>query len=85
MPPAYDFKLALTRVIKPTGGPGAELAIGLSKWGNHSARAGAREAIMPTSELVLGALTQNRSSLEPSLGFAPIARHGSSGACAYRA
>jgi hypothetical protein len=26
MPPAYDFKLALTRMIKPTGGPGAELA-----------------------------------------------------------
>jgi hypothetical protein len=26
MAPAYDFKLALTRVIKPTGGPGAELA-----------------------------------------------------------
>ena len=25
MPPAYDFKLALTRVIEPTGGPGAEL------------------------------------------------------------
>jgi hypothetical protein len=24
--PAYDFKLALTRVIGPTGGPGAELA-----------------------------------------------------------
>jgi len=26
MAPAYDFKLALTRVIDPTGGPGAELA-----------------------------------------------------------
>jgi hypothetical protein len=26
MPPAYDFKLALTRVIEPTEGPGAELA-----------------------------------------------------------
>jgi hypothetical protein len=26
MRPAYDFKLALTRVIEPTGGPGAELA-----------------------------------------------------------
>jgi hypothetical protein len=26
MPPAYDFKLALTRVIEPTGGPEAELA-----------------------------------------------------------
>jgi hypothetical protein len=26
MPAAYDFKLALTRVIEPTGGPGAELA-----------------------------------------------------------
>ena len=25
MAPAYDFKLALTRVIEPTGGPGAEL------------------------------------------------------------
>jgi hypothetical protein len=25
MPPAYDFTLALTRVIEPTGGPGAEL------------------------------------------------------------
>ena len=24
--PAYDFKLALTRVIEPTGGPGTELA-----------------------------------------------------------
>ena len=24
--PAYDFKLALTRVIKPTGGPDAEVA-----------------------------------------------------------
>ena len=26
MAPAYDFKLALTRVIEPTGGPRAELA-----------------------------------------------------------
>jgi hypothetical protein len=26
MPSAYDLKLALTRVIEPTGGPGAELA-----------------------------------------------------------
>ena len=26
MTPGYDFKLALTRVIEPTGGPGAELA-----------------------------------------------------------
>jgi len=26
MAPAYDLKLALTRVIEPTGGPGAELA-----------------------------------------------------------
>jgi hypothetical protein len=26
MAPAYDFKLALTRVIEPTGRPGAELA-----------------------------------------------------------
>jgi hypothetical protein len=26
MPPAYDFKLALTRVLKLTGGPRAELA-----------------------------------------------------------
>jgi hypothetical protein len=26
MAPAYDFKLALTRAIEPTGGPGAELA-----------------------------------------------------------
>ena len=26
MAPAYDFKLALMRVIEPTGGPGAELA-----------------------------------------------------------
>jgi len=25
MPPAHDFKLALKRVIEPTGGPGAEL------------------------------------------------------------
>ena len=25
MAPAHDFKLALTRVIEPTGGPGAEL------------------------------------------------------------
>ena len=28
---------------------------------------------MPISELLFGALTQNRSSLEPSLGFAAIA------------
>ena len=28
---------------------------------------------MPISELVFGTLTQNRSSLEPSLGFAAIA------------
>jgi hypothetical protein len=28
---------------------------------------------VPISELVFGALTQNRSSLEPSLGFAAIA------------
>jgi hypothetical protein len=26
MPPQYDFKLALTRTIKPTAGPGIELA-----------------------------------------------------------
>ena len=26
MAPAYDFKLALTRVIEPTGGPGAEFS-----------------------------------------------------------
>jgi hypothetical protein len=26
MAPQYDFKLALTRVIEPTGGPGMELA-----------------------------------------------------------
>jgi hypothetical protein len=26
MTPEYDFKPALTRVIEPTGGPGAELA-----------------------------------------------------------
>ena len=26
MASAYDFKLALTRVIEPTGGPGAKLA-----------------------------------------------------------
>jgi hypothetical protein len=26
MAPGYDFKIALTRVITPTGGPGAELA-----------------------------------------------------------
>jgi hypothetical protein len=26
MPPAYDFKLALTRVIEPTAAPGVELA-----------------------------------------------------------
>jgi hypothetical protein len=38
------------------------------------ARARARR-VVPISELVLGALTQNRSSLEPSLGFAAIARH----------
>jgi hypothetical protein len=44
MPPAYDFKLALTRVIEPTGGPGAELAtiedaarfVGLMKPWRHS-------------------------------------------------
>ena len=30
---------------------------------------------MPISELVFGTLTQNRSSLEPSLGFSAIARH----------
>ena len=29
--------------------------------------------VVPISELVFGALTQNRSSLEPSLGFAAIA------------
>jgi hypothetical protein len=39
-------------------------------------RAHARERrVVPISELVFGALTQNRSSLEPSLGFAAIARH----------
>jgi hypothetical protein len=26
MPPAYDFKLALTRVVEPKEGPGLELA-----------------------------------------------------------
>jgi hypothetical protein len=38
--PAYDFTLALTRVIEPTGGPRAELAtledaarfVGLKPW-----------------------------------------------------
>jgi hypothetical protein len=38
-----------------------------------AARAGARERVGPISELVFGTLTQNRSSLEPSLGFAAIA------------
>src|SRR5262252_570396 len=33
----------------------------------------ARERVVPISELVFGTLTQNRSSLEPSLGFAAIA------------
>jgi hypothetical protein len=32
----------------------------------------ARERVVPISELVFGTLTQNRSSLEPSLGFAAI-------------
>jgi hypothetical protein len=42
--------------------------------GRPRARARARR-VVPISELVFGALTQNRSSLEPSLGFAAIARH----------
>jgi hypothetical protein len=33
----------------------------------------ARERVVPIFELVFGTLTQNRSSLEPSLGFAAIA------------
>ena len=33
----------------------------------------ARERVVPIYELVFGTLTQNRSSLEPSLGFAAIA------------
>jgi hypothetical protein len=41
--PAYDFKLALTRVIEPTGRPGTELAtledtarfVGLSRGARH--------------------------------------------------
>jgi hypothetical protein len=33
----------------------------------------ARERVVPISELVFGTLAQNRSSLEPSLGFAAIA------------
>jgi hypothetical protein len=33
----------------------------------------ARERVVPISELMFGTLTQNRSSLEPSLGFAAIA------------
>jgi hypothetical protein len=35
MAPAYDFKLALTRVIEPTGGPGVELATleDAARWG----------------------------------------------------
>jgi len=36
------------------------------------ARARERQSV-PISELVFGALTQNRSSLEPSLGIAAIA------------
>jgi hypothetical protein len=36
-------------------------------------RARARESVVPISELVFGTLTQNRSSLEPSLEFAAIA------------
>src|SRR5215471_10511353 len=39
-------------------------------------RARARERVVPISELVFGALTQTRSSLEPSLEFAAITRHG---------
>jgi hypothetical protein len=38
----------------------------------EAARAGARERVVPISELVFGTLTQNRSSLEPSLEFAAI-------------
>jgi hypothetical protein len=39
-------------------------------------RARARERVVPISELVFGALTQNWSNLEPPLGFAAaIARH----------
>jgi hypothetical protein len=36
-------------------------------------RAPGRATVVPISELVFRALTQNRSSLEPSLGFAAIA------------
>jgi hypothetical protein len=38
-----------------------------------SPAARARERVVPISEVVFGTLTQNRSSLEPSLGFAAIA------------
>jgi hypothetical protein len=40
---------------------------------DHLLHARARERVVPISELVFGTLTQNRSSLEPSLGFAAIA------------
>ena len=39
---------------------------------------------MPISELVFGTLTQNRSSLEPSLGFAASAGTPHCGSCTIR-
>jgi len=48
-------------------------AAGLAPFTIPRARARARR-VVPISVLVFGALTQNRSGLEPSLGFAAIAR-----------
>jgi DNA-binding transcriptional LysR family regulator len=51
--------------------PGERLRL-LIYFGYPAARAGARARVVPISELVFGTLTQNRSSLEPSLGFAAM-------------
>ena len=42
MAPAYDFKLALTRLIEPTGGPGIELGtLEDVRWSNKTMAPGA--------------------------------------------
>src|SRR5215472_102024 len=59
---------------RPICGDLGTVAVPMAAASSLRARARARR-VVPISELVFGALTENRSSLEPSLGFATIARH----------
>jgi hypothetical protein len=60
------FIATITASLSVLPPPNAKRSAGLP-------HARARERVVPISELVFGALTQNQSSLEPSLGFAATA------------